>query len=194
VSLAWATLARFHGYPLVPALALTVSALALARTMAAASRSPRDPLVLELPPLRRPTLRNVALKTEMRLSGFFSHVLPLVTVMNVAVRLYMGQGTVFGRGMLERVAERAFGLPAEALLGIMFTMLQRYLAPLFLLQLDLTPRQATIAVTMVALGFPCLPSTVALWREQGLGTVALAFVVSVFLSASWGALLNAVLP
>ena len=194
VSLAWVTLAKFRGYPLVPVFAVTASTLVLARTMSAATGNSRDPLVLELPPLRRPTLRNVALKTEMRLSGFFSHVLPLVVAMNVALRLYMDGGRVFGTKLLGSLAEKVFGLPLEALLGIMFTMFQRYLAPLFLLQLDLTPRQATIAVTMVVLGFPCLPSTVALWREQGPGAVILAFGASVCLSASFGAVLNAVLP
>ncbi len=193
VSLGWATLARFRGNPLVPVSALAISALALAKLLKLASGTAKDPLVLELPPLRMPALRNVAMKTQMRLSGFFTHVLPLVVAMNVGIRLAMAQSGALGRG-LSAFSVSAFGIPPQALLGVLLTMMQRYLAPLFLMQLNLTPREATIAVTMVVLGFPCLPSVVTLWREQGARTVIVTFLTSTCLFVGWGVLLNLVLP
>ena len=193
VSLAWTTLARFRGNPLVPIVALLVSTFALARLLRLTSGSAKDPLVLELPPLRMPTLGNMTMKTQMRLSGFFTGVLPLVIAMNVAIRLLMAYGSSVASGV-SSFARTVFGIPPQAFVGVLLTMLQRYLAPLFLLQQDLTPREATIAVTMVALGFPCLPSTVTLWREQGPSAVLLTFLASACLFMGWGALLNLVLP
>jgi ferrous iron transport protein B len=194
VSLAWTTLARFRGNPLVPVVAVAASALGLARLLNLTSGTGKDPLVLELPPLRMPAARNLAMKTRMRLSGFFTHVLPLVVAMNVGVRLFMDRGVAPLSGALSGFAADVLGIPPEALLGALLTMLQRYLAPLFLLQLPLSPREATIAVTMVSLGFPCLPSAVALWRELGPKVVLVTFAISTCLSLGWGTLLNLVLP
>lgn len=192
VSLAWATLARFGGSPLVPCVALGVSAVALSKVLNMGGSS-KDPLVLELPPLRLPAFRNVLMKTHLRLSGFFTHVLPLVVLLNVAIRIAVAGG-VLPEGRISGLSRDVFGIPAQALLGVLLTMLQRYLAPLFLLQQSLTPREATIAVTMVVLGFPCLPSVVTLWREQGPGAVIATVLASTCLFTGWGALLNLVLP
>jgi len=193
VSLAWATLARFKGNPIVPSLALIVSTLILSQALRLASKTERDPLVLEIPPLRIPTLRNVAMKTQMRLSGFFTHVLPLVIAVNIVIRLVMAGTGSLGTG-LSAFSRNVLGIPPQAFLGVLLTMLQRYLAPLFLLQHNLTPREATIAITMVVLGFPCLPSAVTLWREQGPSAVLVTFLASTCLFLGWGALLNLVLP
>jgi ferrous iron transport protein B len=202
VSLGLAVLARFGGSPVAAGAAIAVSIAVIARLLGSASGVVRDPLVLELPPLRFPIVRNVLLKTGMRLTGFFDHVLPLVVAMNVVLRLLVsadglpGPGNGFSHvsGLAARVIEGGLGIPPAAFGAVLLTMFQRYLAPLFLLQLQLTGRQATIAVTMVALGLPCLPSSVALWREMGPGTVVLSFLISAAISAGWGVILNLVLP
>ena len=196
VSLAWATLARFRGNPLAPSAALFISTLALSRVLRLASGTTKDPLVLEIPPLRMPALRNVVMKTQMRLSGFFTHVLPLVIAVNIVIRLVTAGAGSLGSGIstFSTFSRNMLGIPPQALLGVLLTMLQRYLAPLFLLQQNLTPREATIAVTMVVLGFPCLPSAVTLWREQGASAVMVTFLASTCLFLGWGALLNLVLP
>lgn len=193
VSLAWATLARFGGNPLVPCAALSVSAVGLSKILRLAGGEPKDSLVLELPPLRLPALRNVAMKTHLRLTGFFTHVLPLVVALNVAIKVAVA-GAAIPDGGACGLSRDLFGIPPQALVGVLMTMLQRYLAPLFLLQRSLTPREATIAVTMVVLGFPCLPSAATLWREQGPGAVLATVLASTCLFAGWGALLNLVLP
>lgn len=194
ISLGWATLARFRGNPAVPVAALALSALALSRALRWTSGRTKDPLVLELPPLRMPAIRNILVKTQMRLAGFFTHVLPLVVAMNIAIRVLMYAGVSPGSRALAAFSQGILGVPVQAFLGVLLTMLQRYLAPLFLLQLPLTAREATISVTMVALGFPCLPSAVTLWRELGPKAVAVSFLVSTCFFLGWGAALNLVLP
>ena len=55
---------------------------------------------------------------------------------------------------LEEASQLLFGIPAEALVAVLITIFQRYLAPLVLLSLPLSSREATIAITMVALSLP----------------------------------------
>jgi len=191
-SLGWVVLAKFGGNPLVPLTALSISFFVLTLGERFISGRSGDPLVLELPPLRIPIWRNIAMKTEMRLQGFFSHVLPLVMLMNIGVRIILDRGRF--PETLSSFSWRLFGISPQALLSVFFTMAQRYLAPLFLLHLDLGPREATIAVTMVALGFPCLPSVVTLWRELGFTHALLSFLLGFLLFLGWGVALNRVLP
>ncbi len=194
-SMAWAVLARFGGNPLVPGAALLISTWLLSRLMRLRTRRSKDPLVLEIPPLRVPVPGNIIVKTHMRLSGFFVHVLPLVIGMNVVIRLVItGSGANAPGEGVSFFSRTYLGIPPQAFAGVMLTMLQRYLAPLFLLTQNLSPREATIAITMVVLGFPCLPSAVTLWREQGPSAVLLSFASATCLFLGWGVLLNLVLP
>lgn len=202
VSLGLTVLARFGGNPLAVAIAVSVAIFVVTRSLGLVARRARDPLVLELPPLRFPIIRNVLLKTNMRLAGFFSHVLPLLVMMNVCLRLIIAGGLPYGPegGLHEpstafaRLLERGLGIPPAVLGGVALTLLQRYLAPLFLLQLNLSGRQATIAVTMVAMGLPCLPSAATLWREMGPGAVMTSILIGVVSSLGGAAVLNLILP
>ncbi|QUL98659.1 MAG: ferrous iron transporter B [Candidatus Fermentithermobacillus carboniphilus] len=193
-SLGLAVLARFRGNPFVPLGVIVASGVFVGQVQKAFHGGRRDLLAIELPPLRFPVLRNILVKTEMRLGGFFAHVLPLLVIMNVSVRLILAYGLIPSAGWLPSFSRKFLGIPGEALGAVLFTMLQRYLAPLFLMQLSLSPREATIAATMVALGFPCLPSQVALSREFGFGYVVLTLAVSTCLFLGWGMVLNLVLP
>lgn len=193
ISLSLAALAKFRASFAVPGVLTAVSALTIGWAARLIPGGQKEPLVLELPPLRIPSLRNIAMKTQARLRGFFSHALPLLVVVNSAVRVFMSQGLPAGANV-SRFSRVYLGIPPEALWSVLLTMFQRYLAPLFLMQQNLTPREAVIAVSMVALGFPCLPSAVVLWRENGARFVLLTFLTSLILFIGWGMVLNLILP
>ncbi len=190
ISLSMVALARFRGAFSVPVLAILASATGLGLVSRWVLVGEREPLVLELPRLQMPIWRNIAMKTGMRLSGFFSHVLPLMVLVNVAVRLLLTRVSWLGAPWVSSISVKLLGIPPGAMVAVLATMVQRYLAPLFLLQQDLSPREATIAVTMLALGFPCLPSAAVLWKELGVKYVILAFAASFVLFMGWGMVLN----
>lgn len=154
----------------------------------------RNELVYELPPLRIPLAANLWSKVRMRFSGFFTEVLPLLVLMSIAVRVLIDSGVMERLHSLGDITGYVFGIPAEAFMAVLITVVQKYLAPLVLLNLSLTPREATIAVAMIALSMPCLPVIVIAWREVGarslLKIIGMGFVVSF----SVGIILNLVLP
>ncbi|MGE5544495.1 MAG: FeoB small GTPase domain-containing protein [Bacillota bacterium] len=150
--------------------------------------------VYELPPLRLPQVQNIITKIKLRFQGFFTEVLPLLLVMSVGVRIIIDSGVLNRLHYLEPVTTVLFGIPPEAVVGVLVTIIQRYLAPLILLNLSLDPREATIAISMIALSVPCLPVMVMTVREMGVK--ALLKIVSLGFSVSFliGILLNLVLP
>lgn len=155
---------------------------------------PGTGLVMEIPPLRWPVLANVWAKGKMRLSGFFSHVLPILVVTSFAVRLLLDSGVLAALSRLDAFSLSVFGFPGEALLAVAVTVVQRYMAPMVLLNLTLTAREATIAGAMVALSMPCLPVSILIGKELGWKVLGKIMVLALSVSVGIGVVLNLVLP
>ncbi len=151
------------------------------------------PLVIELPPLRLPVLSNAAAKTWYRMAAFFTHVLPVLLGMNVAVRILVESGIFNVPPAISALPLRLLGVRAEVLAGVLVTAIQRYLAPIVLLNLDLSAREATIACAMVGVSFPCMPVTSLAIREIGLRRTAVIFMVGAVLPFLVAAALNIIL-
>ncbi|MDD2620973.1 MAG: FeoB small GTPase domain-containing protein, partial [Syntrophomonadaceae bacterium] len=109
-----------------------------------------ESFIYELPPLRIPVAANLWYKVKTRFAGFFTEVLPLLLIMSIMVRALIESGILEKLREMDNISRLIFGIPAEALAAVLITIFQRYLAPLVLLNLDLSPREATIAITMVA--------------------------------------------
>ena len=168
---------------------LLVLAYTLSRIMPGESE-----FIYELPPLRIPLGTNIWNKIKIRFSGFFTEVLPLLLLMSIGIRTLMESGVLeLFRGM-EGFTRLVFGIPAEAFVAVLITVFQRYLAPIVLMNLPLNPREATIAISMIALSLPCLPMMVMTVREVGFKSLAKILVLGLATSFSVGILLNIILP
>ena len=150
-------------------------------------------LIYELPPLRVPRVKNLLTKVKLRFMGFFTEVLPLLIIMSIGVRIILASGWMTQIAGLDSVTRDLFGIPGEAMVAVFLTVIQRYLAPLILLNLTLSPREATIAISMIALSLPCLPVVVMTIREVGsrvlLGIISTGLAVSFLI----GFMLNLIL-
>lgn len=154
----------------------------------------QEEFIYELPPLRIPNWHNIAIKVKARFTGFFTEILPLLLVMSIAIRTIIESGVLQlldGLGPITRVL---FGIPSEAFVAVLLTVFQRYLAPLLLLNLTLTPREATIAITMVVISLPCLPVMVMTIRELGLKALGKIIGMGFLASFLVGIALNLILP
>ena len=157
--------------------------------------SPREEaFIYELPPLRVPAGKNVWSKIKLRFSGFFTEVLPLLLVMSIAIRALIESHLLEIFNAMESFTKMIFGIPAEAFVAVLITIFQRYLAPLVLLNLDLSAREATIALSMIALSLPCLPVMVVTVRELGFGSLVKILLMGFATSAFVGIALNIILP
>ncbi len=173
---------------------LTMLAAFLLLSLLLSRKVERTEFIYELPPLRVPLARNIWLKTKGRLGGFFTEVLPLLLVMNIGMRILIDSGALDYFGGLEGLSRGVFGIPAEALVAVLITVFQRYLAPLVLLNISMSPREATIAIAMIALSLPCLPSMVMTIREMGYRALLKILGMGLLTSFTVGVLLNLILP
>lgn len=153
-----------------------------------------DTFIYELPPLRVPRAKNVWTKIKLRFSGFFTEVLPLLLVMSIAIRVLIESNLLEIFQGMESITRLLFGIPAEAFVAVLITIFQRYLAPLVLLNLSLTPREATIALSMIALSLPCLPVMVVTVRELGFKSLLKILGMGFATSFVVGMSLNMILP
>ena len=185
-------ISAFHASLLVVVLTMFTALIVLASVLSRIMPVENE-FIYELPPLRVPLASNLWSKIKIRFSGFFTEVLPLLLIMSIGIRALMESGAleVF-RGM-EGFTRLVFGIPAEAFVAVLITIFQRYLAPLVLMSLTLTPREATIAISMIALSLPCLPMMVMTVREMGLKSLLKILVMGLLTSFSVGIILNILL-
>lgn len=194
IGIVGAVVDRFGASARIISLSVAVAFFALLLSAKMLIPGASEPFIVEVPPARMPSAENVVQKTWHRMSSFFSHVLPLLLLMNVAIRLLIDSGLLAMSAPAGGIASEIFGVRAEVLIGVLTTAIQRYLAPVFLLNLDLSPREATIACVMVCLSFPCAPVIALSQKEIGLWRTTFIFLLGAALPLSSALLLNALLP
>ncbi len=161
----------------------------------------RSFLVLELPPLRRPSLAGVAAKTAARLEWYLKEALPLFLAGSALVFLMDRVGAL---PALTRAAEPLvtgwLGLPPQASAAFLMGFLRRDFGATGLFALEsqglLTPLQVVVAMVTITLFIPCFASVLIIAKERGSRTAAavtalvfpLAFVVGGVLYRILGAL------
>jgi len=154
----------------------------------------KEPLSLEVPPLRFPYLKNLIFKTWFRMRSFFTRVLPLLVILSVGIRILLELQIFVWLEQTSFLTMKIFGISGEVMAGVLVTVIQRYLAPLVLLNLPLTSREATIASAMILVSFPCLPNLAVLWKEFGLKEAVKIFLLAAMTFVLIGLILNFLLP
>lgn len=134
----------------------------------------RPMFYMELPPLRLPTLGNVAIKTYTRMLWYFKEILP--TFIIASVLIWVGQITgIFNmliRGLHPVV--HALGLPAESSVAFLFGFFRRDYGAAGLYDLQkaggLTIHQLTVAAITLTLFLPCVAQFLVMQKERGTKT------------------------
>ncbi len=149
---------------------------------------------MEIPPLRRPQLRNVMVKTLTRMQSYFVEILPLFLFASVI--LWAGKMT----GMLDNVINvfsplvKALGLPVEVTTAFVFGFFRRDFgaAGLYDLQTSglLTVTQLTVAAVTLTLFVPCVAQFLVMIKERGIKIAAIIFVFVTVMAFSSGWFLN----
>ncbi len=137
----------------------------------------RSVFVAELPPMRRPPMRPLVLKTVARVEWYLREVLPLFLVGSVLLfaldRLDALQWLV---GVAEPLVVDWLRLPAEAATAFMMGFFRRDFGAtgLFLIAGAglLTPLQIVVSMTTITLFVPCVASVLMIAKERGAKTAA----------------------
>lgn len=144
----------------------------------------RSSLLVELPPLRRPMLSNVVIKTVARVEWYLKEVVPLFLV-GTALLFALDTAGVLPR--LVRAGEPLvtgwLGLPREASTAFLMGFLRRDFGASGLFAMEaqgaLTPVQVVVAMVTITLFIPCVASVFMIARERSPKT-AIAMVAVVF--------------
>ncbi len=153
-------------------------------------------LVIDLPPLRLPTLGNVLNKTLGRVEWYLKEAVPLfvagTVILFVADRVgALGAVARFG----EPVVTGLLGLPPSAATAFVAGFLRRDFGAAGLFRLaeqgQLDPVQALVATVTVTLFIPCFASFLMIARERGWTTALAVMAFVVCFALGTGALLRA---
>ena len=172
------------------------SILAVGALAARAIPGDSSGLVIEIPPLRVPTLGNVVNKTLGRVEWYLKEAVPLFVIGTVILFAADRAGAL---GALARAGEPVvaglLGLPPAAATAFVAGFLRRDFGAAGLFRLSeqgqLDPVQALVATVTVTLFIPCFANFLMIGRERGWRTAfaVLAFVVAFAVGA--GAALRA---
>lgn len=130
--------------------------------------------ILEIPPMRRPHLGNVAIKTASRLNWYLREVIPLFVIGTAALFLLDKVGVLAALAHLgEPLVTGWLGLPKEMANAFLVGFMRRDFGAVYLLQAAtgphpvLSPHQILVAMITITLFMPCIANFLMIGREHG---------------------------
>jgi ferrous iron transport protein B len=146
--------------------------LVVGRTAAAVVPGEPSPFIYELPPLRRPKLSNVLIKTLGRIEWYLKEAVPLFFLGTLALFLLDASGLL---AALERAATPLvvgwLGLPREATAALLIGFLRRDFGAAGLFALDragaLSGVQVVVSLVTITLFVPCIAQYFMMVKERG---------------------------
>ena len=152
-----------------------------------------EPLIMEIPPWRRPQLKNVLKKTVVRLREFLLKGTPLVLMGVLVVNLLYYTGLIGTlAGFLGPVVSGLFNLPGHVAASLVIGVLRKDVAVGVLRAVapGMTALQMLTAVAVVTLYFPCVGSLVVTLKELGPKRTLLMIVIMIIITIVVGGLLG----
>lgn len=179
------------GYVIVVYITLFLSWAGLGRLLNSVLKGWSPELIMEIPPYRLPSLRALAKKLWMRMVAFLKEAVPIVLlgVLIVNILYFLGLFGVIA-GWAAPITTRVLGLPREAIVAMAVGFLRKDVAVGMLGTMDLTAGQLTVAVTVLAMSFPCIATFVVLWKELGWADLGKSVLIMFISSLAVGAALN----
>ncbi len=151
--------------------------------------------ILEIPPMRRPRIGNVAAKTFGRLSWYLKEVIPIFVVGTVALFLLDRLGAL---DSLARAGQPMvtgwLGLPAEMMNAFIVGFMRRDFGAVYILDAAMGPNpvlsahQIFVAMVTITLFMPCFANFLVIAKEHGLrvawGMAAFIFPFAFFMGGA----------
>lgn len=145
-----------------------------------------SPLMIELPPLRVPVLRNVFSKTWKRTLEFVKEAFPLFAAGTLFLGILEVTGLLQGlRNFLTPITVSWLHLPADMADVFIMGTIRKEFGAVAILSLHMHALQTFVAVATLSLTVPCIASAIIIFKERGwreglaiwVAVFALAFLV-----------------
>jgi len=169
----------------------------LGRILSLFFKAPSPGLILEIPSLKIPSLKNIWKKTYFHLVAFVKFAWPVLIVGSIvlAVLQYFHLDRAVNV-VLSPLVEKALGLPRELGVTLVFGFLRKELSLIMMLQAlgvsyqgvmtAITQQQLIVFTVFVSFFIPCLSTVAIIWKEVGRKiaflSVGLNVVVAIILS------------
>jgi len=150
----------------------------LGRIISLFFKTPSPGLILEIPSLKFPTLKNVIQKTFLQLKSFLKFAWPIL----IAGSIFLGFFQFLGFDkivnlILSPLVEKGLGLPRELGVTLVFGFLRKELSLIMMLQalgtsyndlLSVVSKEQIIIFTVfISFFIPCLSTFAIIWKEVG---------------------------
>jgi ferrous iron transport protein B len=170
-------------------------------------KEPSPGLILEIPTLKVPSLKNIWKKTYFQLKAFVKFAWPVLILGSVvlAIMQFFHMDRVINL-ILSPLVEKALGLPQDLGVTLVFGFLRKELSLIMMLQalgVDyhnlmsvITKEQLIVFTVFVSFFIPCLSTVAIIWKEVGkkiaflsmglniVVAVTLSIIIRAFLSIS----------
>ncbi|HMZ31171.1 MAG TPA: ferrous iron transport protein B [Methanoregulaceae archaeon] len=196
--------AAFIGLAAAMSVYFLVIAIVLATGLLLSRVTPGDQygMILEMSPLRWPTMKNVLLKSWMRIREFLLVAMPLLIIASIILGLfqYFGFMAAF-EAFIAPFSETVLGLPAYATTALIFGILRKEMALETLIILAgtadlgsvLSMAQIYIFAVVSVLFVPCIATIAVLRKEVGTRMAIVIAAYTLALGILAGAVLNLLL-
>ena len=155
----------------------------------------RNDFIMELPPLRAPSMRNVLFKSGHRLMWFLREAIPYFIVGTFVLFLLDQAGLLDGfRELLRPILVRLLGLPSESAEVFLLTIMRREAGAALLAQQAglYTDVQVVVTIIVMTLMIPCFNTVLIMYKERGALTASLILLFVIVYSLVVGGIVNAV--
>ena len=159
-------------------------------------------MILELSPLRKPKVKNVLLKSWMRIREFLVIAMPLLIVASIVLGLFQYSGLMAAfEEFIEPFSVMVLGLPSYATTALIFGILRKEMALETLVILAgtadlgsvLTMAQIYIFAVVSVLFVPCIATIAVLKKELGTKMALVVSAYTLIMGIVVGAFLNLIL-
>ena len=143
-------------------------------------------LLIDLPPMRWPRLKNVFKKTYNRTAHFLKEALPLFALGALLISLLNISGALSViQDFLSPLVMGWMKLPAAASTAFIMGIVRRDFGAAGLYTLQMSPQQTLISLVAITLFVPCIASILVIFKERGfkdglfiwIGSFVIAFLV-----------------
>lgn len=141
------------------------------------------PLLIDLPPLRLPKLKNVFKKTYHKTKGFLLDAAPLFAfgAMLIGILQYFSILELLQR-IMEPLTVNWLGLPKESANIFIMGLIRRDFGTAGLYILTLTAKQTLVSLITITLFVPCIASMMVIIKERGAVIGVITLILSIILA------------
>ncbi|MBK8189859.1 MAG: ferrous iron transport protein B [Vampirovibrionales bacterium] len=153
-------------------------------------------LMLDLPPMRLPSVQNVARKTWTRTKAFMLEAAPLFVLGSAVVAILQTSGALaWIQQWLAPLTVQALRLPPETARVFVMGLVRRDFGAAGLLTLadHMSAAQILTALIVITLFVPCIASAAIFWKERGIREAAMILGGSWLLAFGAGTILSRLL-